>query len=380
MDAVGRLAGGVAHDFNNILTAILSYAELGLEDLRPDDPLAQDLEEIRNAAVRARTLTRQLLAFSRQQVLAPRVLDLNQVVAEIDKMLRRLVGEDIEIAAALAPRLGAIRADPGQIEQVIVNLAVNARDAMPEGGQLTIETAEVELPEATARDLVTVPAGRYVMLAITDTGYGMDPETKSRLFEPFFTTKEPGKGTGLGLATVYGIVNQSGGFVWVYSEPGQGTTVKVYFPRVEEAPQTAPPAAPADAEPQRGSETILLVEDEEAVRTIARLALTRRGYRVLVAANGGEALLAGERETGPIHLLLTDVVMPGMGGPELARRLAALRPAMKLLFMSGYADRAVARHGLIESGARFLEKPFTPESLLRKVRDVLGAGAPAPAP
>jgi nitrogen-specific signal transduction histidine kinase len=370
MEAVGRLAGGIAHDFNNLLTAITGYADLALSDLREGDPMRQDMEEILRAAHRAAELTRQLLAFSRQQVLAPRVLDLNEVVQSVDKMLRRLVGEDVELLSVLAPGLGHVKADPGQLEQVIVNLAVNARDAMPTGGKLTIETADAELAETRVRDLATVPAGRYVMLAITDSGTGMDEETKARIFEPFFTTKEQGKGTGLGLATVYGIVKQSGGFIWLYSEPGHGTTFKIYLPRVEGAADAlAPPVGTAEV--PRGTETVLIVEDEEAVRALAKTALTRKGYRVLEAANGGEALLRCESEQAPIHLLVTDVVMPGLGGADLAQRLAPLRPDMKVLFISGYADRAAARHGTIQPGAAYLEKPFSLEALARKVREVL---------
>ena len=373
MEAVGRLAGGIAHDFNNLLTAITGYTDLALADLREGDPMRQDMEEILRAAHRAAGLTHQLLAFSRQQVLAPRVLDLNEVVQTVDKMLRRLVGEDVELQSVLAPGLGHIKADPGQLEQVIVNLAVNARDAMPTGGKLTIETADVEMAETRGRDLTTVPAGRYVMLAITDSGTGMDEETKARIFEPFFTTKEQGKGTGLGLATVYGIVKQSGGFIWVYSEPGPGTTFKIYLPRVEGAADAlAPPVGPAQV--PRGTETVLIVEDEQAVRALAKTALARKGYRVLEAANGGEALLLCESERAPIHLLVTDVVMPGLGGADLAQRLAPLRPDMKVLFISGYTDRAAARHGTMEPGAAYLEKPFSLDALARKVREVLDRG------
>jgi len=370
MEAVGRLAGGIAHDFNNLLTAIIGYTDLALADLREGDPMRQDMEEILRAAHRAAGLTRQLLAFSRQQVLAPRVLDLNEVVQTVDKMLGRLVGEDIELQSVLAPGLGHIKADPGQLEQVIVNLAVNARDAMPTGGKRTIETADVEMAETRGRDLTTVPAGRYVMLAITDSGTGMDEDTKARIFEPFFTTKEQGKGTGLGLATVYGIVKQSGGFIWVYSEPGHGTTFKIYLPRVEGAADALAPPVGTAAVP-RGTETVLIVEDEEAVRALAKTALARKGYRVLEAANGGEALLLCESERAPIHLLVTDVVMPGLGGADLAQRLAPLRSEMKVLFISGYTDRAAARHGTMQPGAAYLEKPFSLDALARKVREVL---------
>jgi two-component system cell cycle sensor histidine kinase/response regulator CckA len=373
MEAVGRLAGGIAHDFNNLLTAIIGYTDLALAELREGDPMRQDMEEILRAAHRAAGLTHQLLAFSRQQVLAPRVLDLNEVVQSVDNMLRRLLGEDIELQSMPAPALGHVKADPGQLEQVIVNLAVNARDAMPTGGKLTIETADVEMSETLGRDITTVPAGRYVMLAITDSGTGMEEETKARIFEPFFTTKEQGKGTGLGLATVYGIVKQSGGFIWVYSEPGHGTTFKIYLPRVEGAADAlAPPVGTAEV--PRGTETVLIVEDEAAVRALAKTGLTRKGYRVLEAANGGEALLLCEAEQAPIHLLVTDVVMPGLGGADLAQRLAPLRPDMKVLFISGYTDQGAARHGTIHPGAAYLEKPFSLDALARKVREVLDRG------
>ena len=370
MEAIGRLAGGVAHDFNNLLTAITGHAELVLEDLRAGDPLREDLEEILKAGQRAAILTRQLLAFSRQQVLEPRVLDPNGLVADMDKMLRRLIGEDVELRTVLADRVGAIKGDGGQLEQVIMNLAVNARDAMPAGGKLTIETANAELDEAYAHSHEPVRPGPYVMLAMSDTGSGMSEEVKARLFEPFFTTKEAGKGTGLGLATVYGIVKQSGGYIWVYSEVGKGTTFKVYLPRVEEVPE-ARPARPRRVEPARGTETVLLVEDEDMVRTLARTALLRYGYQVLEAANGGEALLRCERGTEAIDLVITDVVMPRMSGRELAARLRRLLPKMKLLYISGYTDHAVVHHGEIEPGAAFLEKPFTPDALARKVRAVL---------
>jgi nitrogen-specific signal transduction histidine kinase len=373
MEAVGRLAGGIAHDFNNLLTAITGYADLALEDLPEGDPIRHDMKEILRAAYRAAGLTRQLLAFSRQQVLAPRVLDLNEVVRSVDQMLHRLIGEDIDLQTVLAPGLGRVKADPGQLEQVIVNLAVNARDAMPAGGNLTIETADIEMSETLGRDLTTVPAGHYVMLAITDSGTGMDEHTKARIFEPFFTTKEQGKGTGLGLATVYGIVKQSGGFIWVYSEPGHGTTFKIYLPRVEGAAEAlVPPVGPAEV--PRGTETVLIVEDEAAVRALAKTALARKGYRVLEAANGGEALLLCEAEQAPIHLLVTDVVMPGLGGADLAHRFAPLRPDMKVLFISGYTDQAAARDGKMPPGAAHLEKPFSLDGLARKVREVLDGG------
>src|SRR5438552_3078339 len=373
MEAIGRLAGGVAHDFNNLLTAIIGHAELVLEDVRAGDPLRQDLEEILKAGQRAAILTRQLLAFSRQQVLEPRVLDPNALVADMNKVLRRLIGEDIELLTVLADRVGAIKGDGGQLEQVIMNLAVNARDAMPAGGKLTIETANAELDEAYAHSHEPVRPGPYVMLAMSDTGSGMSEEVKARTFEPFFTTKEPGKGTGLGLATVYGIVKQSSGYIWVYSEVGKGTTFKVYLPRVAEPAETLA-AAPRAPKPRGGTETVLLVEDDELVRALARRVLARAGYQVLEASNGGGALLAAERHQGPVHLMVTDVVMPGLNGRELAARLKPLRPDMKVLYVSGYTDRAIAHQGVLEPGVAFLEKPFAPDALARKVREVLDGG------
>jgi PAS domain S-box-containing protein len=370
MEAIGRLAGGVAHDFNNVLTAILGYAELGLLELGEQDPLREHLTEIQKGADRAAGLTHQLLAFSRRQVLAPRVFDLNEIVADIQKMLLRLVGEDVDLATELSSEPGRVKADPGQLQQVIANLVINARDAMPTGGKLTLETSTIELGDTQTRASVQIPAGRYVVLAVTDTGTGMDETTRARVFEPFFTTKEQGKGTGLGLSTVYGFVTQSNGFIWVYSEPGHGTTFRIYLPRVEE-PAVALVSAPLPAQIPVGRESVLVAEDDDAVRTLVRVALSKRGYRVLVAANGGEALLLCERHPGVIDLLLTDLVMPGMGGLELFERLVLLRPQMRALFVSGYADRAVLRHGEIVEGMAFLEKPFTPDSLARKVREVL---------
>src|SRR5438552_5553994 len=322
MEAIGRLAGGVAHDFNNLLTAIIGHAELVLEDVRAGDPLRQDLEEILKAGQRAAILTRQLLAFSRQQVLEPRVLDPNALVADMDKMLRRLIGEDIELLTVLADRVGAIKGDGGQLEQVIMNLAVNARDAMPAGGKLTIETANAELDEAYAHSHEPVRPGPYVMLAMSDTGSGMSEEVKARIFEPCFTTKEAGKGTGLGLATVYGIVKQSGGYVWVYSEVGRGSAFKVYLPQVDEAPEALTARAPAVGT-AGGTETILVVEDEAMVRSLARISLGKRGYRVLEAANGAEALQLAQQHQERIHLMVTDLVMPGLTGHELSERLVA---------------------------------------------------------
>ena len=371
MEAIGRLAGGVAHDFNNLLTVITSYSDLLLEDLTPGDPKRDDVEQIRKAAEAAAGLTRQLLAFSRQQVLEPKVLDLTATVTGTEKLLKRLIGEDVQLGTSLAPDLGAVKADPGQLEQIIINLAVNARDAMPTGGRLTIETANMEMDEAYVRSHAPARPGRYVMLALSDTGIGMDEQTKARIFEPFFTTKESGKGTGLGLATVYGIVKQAGGFIWVYSEPGRGTSFKVYLPRVDETPEPVV-ARPATAEP-RGSETVLVVEDAAAVRMVTRQVLDRYGYAVLEAPNGDTALRLAAKHHGPIHLLLTDVIMPGLSGRELAEQLAQLRPDMKVLYVSGYADNAMVHHGILESGVAYLQKPFTPETLARRVRDVLDA-------
>jgi PAS domain S-box-containing protein len=374
LEAVGRLAGGIAHDFNNLLTAITGYSELVLNRIPGDDPIRRHIQEIQNVSGRAAGLTRQLLAFSRKQVLQPSVIDLNAVVADIDRMLRRIIGEDIDLYTVLDPGLGRAKADKGQIEQVIMNLAVNARDAMPAGGKLTIETSNAVLDEVYARAHVSVRPGDYVMLALSDTGSGMDPETMSHIFEPFFTTKERGKGTGLGLSTVYGIVKQSGGNIWVYSEQGRGTTFKVYLPRVEE--EAAAPS-PVAVSPNRslGSETILLVEDEEAVRTLVQEILERYGYMVLPARDGHGALLVGERHAGKIHLMLCDVVMPGMSGVELSRKIGNTRPEMKILYMSGYTDNAIVHHGVLDPGTAFIEKPFTPDALARKVRAVLDSGS-----
>jgi PAS domain S-box-containing protein len=370
MEAVGQLAGGIAHDFNNLLTIILGYSVLLLKDLDPEDFRRASLEGIKKAGERAAALTQQLLAFSRRQVLAPRVLDLNAVVADMEGMLRRLIGEDIDLLTVLKRGLGLIKADPGQIEQVIMNLVVNARDAMPTGGKLTIETADIQLDEVYVRRRPHVAPGPYVMLAVSDTGHGMDEATRARIFEPFFTTKEKGKGTGLGLAVVYGIVKQSGGSIWLYSEPGIGTTFKVYLPKVEAIPEKAT-TTPANERSRRATETVLLVEDEAAVRSLVGEILQSHGYLVLEASNAGEALEASERHSGLIHLLLTDVVMPTTSGRELAGRLKPLRPEAKTLYMSGYTDNAIVHHGLLESSAALLQKPFTPEALLQKVREVL---------
>jgi two-component system, cell cycle sensor histidine kinase and response regulator CckA len=369
MEAVGRLAGGVAHDFNNVLSVILSYGELILGDLNPSDPLRMDIEEIRKAAIRAAGLTRQLLTFSRQQVVEPRVINLNDVLLSMNKMLQRILGEDVELVSVTPTGVGRVKVDPSHIEQVILNLVVNARDAMPTGGKLTIETANILLGDDYAQNHVPAKAGRYVMMAVSDTGIGMDRETQRRIFEPFFTTKEQGKGTGLGLSTVFGIVQQSSGNIWVYSELGKGTTFKIYLPRMDaEVDSLRPQVTPTTL---RGTETILLVEDEEQVRTIVLSILTRQGYRVLPAQHAGEALLLCERHPETIDLLLTDVVMPQMSGPELAKRLASTRPQMKVLCMSGYTDDSIVRHGVLEAGVAFIQKPITPSSLARKVRAVL---------
>ncbi len=373
MEAVGQLAGGVAHDFNNVLTAIAGYAELLREDLPGEDARRGDAEEIIRATERAAALTRQLLAFSRRQVLAPRVLDVNTVVASVDNMLGRLIGADVELKTALAPELGAVRADPGQLEQVIMNLVVNARDAMPRGGKLTIETANAELDESYALEHPAVVAGPYVMLAVSDSGVGMDAATQARIFEPFFTTKEKGKGTGLGLATVYGIVKQSGGNIWLYSEPGRGTTFKIYLPRVDQ-PVELPAPTPAARETPRGTETVLLVEDDEAVRALARKMLAAHGYTVLAAPSGVDALELAASHAGPIHLLVTDVVLPGISGRELAARFESVRPGLKVLYTSGYTDEAVVHHGVLDAGIAFLQKPFSSGSLARKVRETLDGG------
>src|SRR5213082_2572935 len=365
MEAVGRLAGGVAHDFNNLLTVITSYSDLVLEGLAPGDAKRDDLEQVRKAADGAAALTRQLLAFSRQQVVEPRVVSLNTVVEGLQKILRRVIGEDIEVTIALAPDLESVRADVGQLEQVLMNLVVNARDAMPTGGRLTVETANVEHDPEYARDREAAAVRRFAMLAVTDTGCGMDEATKARIFEPFFTTKETGKGTGLGLATVYGIVKQAGGFITVDSEPGRGTTFKVYLPRVDEPAEPAV-ARIAPAEPRRGTETVLVVEDAASVRMVTRQVLERHGYKILEAPNGDTALRLAAKHHGPIDLLLTDVVMPGLTGRQLAGQLSLLRSEMKVLYVSGYADT-------VEPGAAYLQKPFAPEALARRVRDVLDA-------
>jgi hypothetical protein len=373
MEAVGRLAAGVAHDFNNLLTAILGTTDLMIEDLPADHPDREGLLDIRGAAERAAVLTRQLLTFSRQQVVAPRVLRLNDLVTDLVKLLRRLLGEDVTIATGLAPDCGSVNADPGQLEQVLVNLAVNARDAMPNGGRLTVETKNVDLDGDYPTERITIPAGRYVMLAVIDTGTGMDAKTKARIFEPFFTTKPVGKGTGLGLATVYGVVQQSGGYIWLYSELGRGTSFKIYLPRVDATDSQAAMEEPAPGALD-GSETVLVAEDEEAVRQIIAKALEARGYRVLIARDGIEALaLAAAYGEAPIDLLVTDVVMPDMNGRELSRRLTEARPNLRTLYLSGYTDDAILHRGVLQEGVAFLQKPFSLGAFARKVRDVIEA-------
>ena len=373
MEAIGRLAGGVAHDFNNLLTVISGRAQIEL--LRPElsGPSRRNIDLIAEAASRASTLTKQLLAFSRKQVLQPRVLDVDIVVARMEPLLRRLIGEDIDLVTATEPGLGRVRADPGQLEQVVLNLAVNARDAMPRGGRLTVETANAELDEAYARQQADVHPGPYVILAVSDTGVGMDAETRAHLFEPFFTTKGVGEGTGLGLATVYGIVKQSGGHITAYSEVGRGTTIKIYLPRVDAASEVRG-AEPEPVVLRRGSETVLLVEDDEAVRELTREVLEMQGYTVLAVADAGEAPRVLEGASRPIHLLVTDVVMPRLSGRELTERLRSLRPGLKVLYISGYAGTAVVHHGVLDPGTPFLQKPFTPDALLRSVRKVLDDG------
>jgi PAS domain S-box-containing protein len=370
MEAVGRLAGGVAHDFNNLLTIINGYAELLTKRSSPEDPRQRQFNEILMAGERAASLTGQLLAFGRRQVLNPIVVDLSSVLADTEEMLRRLIGEDVELVTTLRPDLGRVKVDPGQIEQVIMNLAVNARDAMPEGGKFLIETSNVEVDEDFARCHSNMAPGKYVMLAATDTGCGMDRETQARIFEPFFTTKGQGKGTGLGLAMVYGIVKQSGGFIWVSSEPGRGSTFEIYFPCLEVEERTAEPAKVLP-KPPKGKETVLVVEDEGGVRSLVCETLASYGYKVLEAAGGAQALQIAEQHAEPIHLLLTDVVMPQISGKELAKRLFALHSETRVLYMSGYTDDVVVRQGILQGGAAFLQKPFSSDALLLKVRDVL---------
>jgi PAS domain S-box-containing protein len=370
MEAVGRLAGGVAHDFNNMLTVVAGYNRMILDELSPMDPLRGYAEEILKAADRAGALTNQLLAFSRRQVMQPRVINVNDVLTQTQKMLQRLIGEDVTLNLSLMADLGNIKADPNHIEQAIVNLAVNARDAMPTGGTITIETGNTQLDEHYSKTHLGVKPGEFVMIAVSDTGHGMDSATRQHIFEPFFTTKARGKGTGLGLATVYGMVKQSGGDIWVYSEPGQGTTFKLYFPRVAEG-LSAESASAARTERGSGCETILLVEDEKAVRDLTARLLKQLGYTALTAASGAEALEISHSFTGHIALLLTDVVMPQMSGRQVADALGVSRPGMKVLYLSGYTENAVVHHGVLETGVDFLPKPFTREVLGQKIRDVL---------
>jgi len=369
LEAVGQLAGGVAHDFNNLLTVISGYSELVLNRLKENDENRAKVKEIKRAAERASTLTRQLLAFSRKQVLQPKLFDLNHLVSDMSKMLRRLIGENIEMTTVIG-EAAPINADPGQIEQVLMNLVVNARDAMPNGGRLTIETVRVEIDEAYASTHLNVQAGRYVMLAVTDTGCGIDEETSKHIFEPFFTTKEQGKGTGLGLSTVYGIVKQSGGHIWLYSELDHGTAFKIYLPAATEM-ETQPAAAPAQVALTHGTETILIVEDEPQIRKLAFDCLAYCGYDVLSCSNGLEALQLIEGLNRPVDLVLTDVVMPKLSGRELSERIAAIQPSTKVLFMSGYTNDSVVNHGILDGGTRFIQKPFTLESLARRVREAL---------
>ncbi|MEW5961867.1 MAG: ATP-binding protein, partial [Chloroflexota bacterium] len=371
MEALGRLTGGVAHDFNNLLTVIIGNNGFVLDELGPDHALRHSVEQIQKAAEGAAGLVRHLLAFSRQQVLQPKILNLNEIVGHMEKMLRRVIGEDIDLATALEPQLGQVKADPSQLGQIIMNLVVNARDAMPEGGKLTIETSSVYLDEVYTRQHPGLEPGPYVLLAITDTGIGMDAQTRAHIFEPFFTTKEVGKGTGLGLATVHGIVHQSGGHIWVYSEPGRGTTFKIYLPQLETSSEPVE-LPPLPARPRQGSETILLVEDDKMVRELSCFVLRNHGYTVLTAGDGEQARCVCAEHAGPIQLLLTDVVIPGgMTGPQLAGALAPLWPQMKVLYMSGYADNAIVQNRILDSGAAYLPKPFTPDDLARKVRAVL---------
>jgi CheY-like chemotaxis protein len=367
MEAVGRLAGGVAHDFNNLLTIIRGRAHILHGLVEGSERQRKQVEVIAKTAQRAAGLTAQLLAFSRKQLLQPKVLDLNVLVANLEDMLQRLLGEDIDLLFVPGSPLGRVKADPGQLEQVIMNLTINAREAMPRGGRLTLETAEVELDASYARHHVGVEPGRYVMLAVSDTGIGMDAATRARIFEPFFTTKA--SGTGLGLSTVYGIIQQSSGAIWVYSEPGLGTTFKLYFPTVD-AP-LEPPRDGSDRAPGGRGETILLSEDEEGVRDLAREVLEAYGYTVLPTPGGAEALALARQHPGPLHLLLTDVVMPHMSGRELAERVRQLRPDIRVLFMSGYTDEALGRHGVLEPGTLLLQKPFTPGGLVRGVSEAL---------
>ncbi len=370
MEAVGRLAGGIAHDFNNLLTIITGYTEMALNRPQLPHEVRADIERIENASGRAAALVRQLLAFSRKQVLQPKILDLNKIVLNLDSLLRRLMDERIEMVTRVKDDIGKVKADPAQIEQVIMNLVVNARDAMPEGGRLVVETCNTELDATYAVDHVSVKPGRYVMLAVSDTGVGMDKQTMAHIFEPFFTTKESGRGTGLGLSTVYGIVKQSGGYIWVYSEPGKGSTFKVYLPRVDESPEDFT-AGESTHRAQAGKETILVVEDEEDVRELIQTVLREKGYEVIVSEDPQHAERAAAQFGGEIHLLLTDMVMPGISGRELATRISARRQDIRVLYMSGYTDNVITAGGMLEKGLAFLQKPFSPATLVQKVREVL---------
>jgi two-component system, cell cycle sensor histidine kinase and response regulator CckA len=372
MEAVGRLAGGVAHDFNNLLTVMLGYSDVLLQGLAPG-PLQEATEEIRRAGERAAALTRQLLAFSRKQTLVPEVLDIGDILNGMSSMVERLIGEDIKVRVVVSPNLGRVKADRGQLEQVVMNLAINARDAMPKGGSLIFELQNVELDDAYAATHAEVEPGPYVLIAISDTGTGMDAETQKRVFEPFFTTKEAGRGTGLGLSTVHGIVHQSGGSIDVYSEPGRGTTFKVYLPRFVGDAAARRSASGLHPKLPTGSETVLVVEDEAAIRQLTNLILQRAGYIVLLAESPVAAERIAGSHSGPIHVMLTDVVMPGMRGPELAERLLRERPDLRVLYMSGYTDDAIAHHGFLDAGTAFLQKPFTPLGLMKKIREVLEA-------
>jgi PAS domain S-box-containing protein len=370
MEAVGRLAGGIAHDFNNLLTTITGNLELARMELPPNDPLGHNLEEMHQAAERAAGLTRQLLAFSRRQIIEPKVVDLNELVDNLQKMLVRVIGEDVSLQTHLASNLGAVKVDPGQFEQVLVNLAVNARDAMPDGGRLLIDTANVELDEAYCASHPEARPGSFVMLAVSDTGHGMSEEVRRRIFEPFFTTKPKGRGTGLGLATIFGTVKQAGGTIQVYSEVGLGTSFKIYLPRVSQAPESLS-AEPPGTQALGGKETILVVEDERSVRDLALLLLRRLGYQVLHAASGEEALALAAGYTQHIDLLMTDVVMPGMNGRELGERLHLLHPETAVLFTSGYTEDIVVHHGVAEESLNFIGKPYTMQGLASKIREVL---------
>jgi nitrogen-specific signal transduction histidine kinase len=371
MEAIGKLAGGIAHDFNNLLMAVTGYSDILLGRLGQDDPGRMEIEEIRNAGERAAALTRQLLAFGRRQMLNLKVVDLNETIWEMENMLRRVIGEDISIMTFPGNNLWPVRVDLGQVEQVIMNLVVNSRDAMPGGGKLTIETSNVRIDEEYARRRTGVKPGEYVMLAVSDTGCGMPPEVQARIFEPFFTTKEAGKGTGLGLSTVYGIVKQTGGNVWVYTEEGMGTAFKVYLPAVPEAEKAAEKSEKREKRSARGTETLLLAEDEEVVRNIIRTVLGSNGYEVMEARDGREALEIADRHKGPIDLLLTDVIMPEISGKDLASCLVEKYPEAKVLFMSGYTENAIVHHGVLDAGTAFLQKPFRVEALAQKVRELL---------